>query len=184
MQSATYTKYVLEANSRDIISKIPTPSKWSSIISVHTGQGTFVDPEFFRWMYNRVGKPYNWWYFSNKTEEELKAYLHDKTFYTLMLAETPIGFAITEFEFDTNSINLSYFGLTPAGITHGIRNLGSYFLLTVLSDWIYDSSKFWVYTTSWDHPAAIPCYKKAGFSMVSEESVTEQVPDWVANGVS
>lgn len=141
-----------------------------------------MEPEFFRFMYEQVGRDYKWWYFLQKTKKELQEYLDNKESYTLMYGASPMGFALTEV-IGPMEINLSYFGLTKYGIDLKITNMGSAFLGSIISNLRQDARfegknpRFWLYTTNRDHPAAIPAYQKVGFQITKRKTNREWIPN-------
>jgi GNAT superfamily N-acetyltransferase len=72
----------------------------------------------------------------------------------------PIGFC----EFDRQGfpeIELKNFGVIPA--VQG-RGLGSWLLSVALqAQWQSGASRIWLHTDTWDHPAAVMVYERAGF---------------------
>lgn len=59
------------------------------------------------------------------------------------------------------------FGLMPDFIGQG---LGRYLLQwTIDKAWRYQPRRFWLHTCTKDHPAALPNYLKAGFTIYKEE---------------
>jgi hypothetical protein len=130
-------------------------------------------PDYFLYMYNKVGKDYKWWYFNWKEPKEVEEYLQEKkAFITLLVDGEPSGFAIVKNE-DDDSCNLEYFGLMNH--VHG-RGLGKKFLLDIMRLASYSRNNIWVYTTDLDHPAALPTYKSCGFKVLQEKLVSEYYP--------
>ena len=129
---------------------------------------------YFKYLYNRVGAKYEWFYGNFQTDHDLQRYLN--TFYrhyvTLMLGGKPIGFAIlTKVD---KECNLSYFGIFPEYTGFG---LGRKMLLECMQ-YATDigCDKMWLYTTSNDHPGALSLYRKVGFSVVEKKTVSEYFP--------
>jgi GNAT superfamily N-acetyltransferase len=123
---------------------------------------------YYRFLYDRVGKDYGWTSRRRLTDEQLAAVLHDPLveLHVLMVDGVPAGFA----ELDKRTkgeIELVQFGLMPEFIG---QRLGTYFLQwTVEKAWSYGPQRFWLHTCTKDHPAALPTYLKAGFSLYKEE---------------
>jgi len=64
-------------------------------------------------------------------------------------------------------IELSQFGLAPEFIGKGF---GKYFLQWVIAKaFSYGPKRFWLHTSSQDHPAALPNYLSAGFTIWKQE---------------
>ena len=78
----------------------------------------------------------------------------------------PVGFAELDRRID-GEIELVQFGLMPDFIGQG---LGKYFLQWIIDKaWSYNPRRFWLHTCTTDHPAALPNYLKAGFTVYKEE---------------
>ncbi|HEX4151530.1 MAG TPA: GNAT family N-acetyltransferase [Steroidobacteraceae bacterium] len=67
-------------------------------------------------------------------------------------------------EFDRHAfpeIELKHFGLVPQAQGRG---LGPWLLSTALClEWAAGARRIWLHTDTWDHPAALPVYVRAGF---------------------
>src|SRR5262245_59017377 len=162
MAKVDVTVYYLEMRShqrRDV----PPPREGLSV--VHARQPTVA---YYRFLYNTVGRDYHWSSRAKLADAELAAVLQNprNEVYVLLADGTPAGFA----ELDRSAegeIELIQFGLMPEFIGQG---LGKYFLQwTIDKAWSYGPSRFWLHTCTKDHPAALPNYLKAGFSVYKEE---------------
>lgn len=128
---------------------------------------------FYRFLYSTVGEAYNWHSRGNRPDAELAALIQHplNEVHVLYLEGTPAGFA----ELDRRTpdeIELVQFGLVPEFIGQG---LGKFFLAwAVQRAWSYKPKRFWLHTCTLDHPAALPNYVKAGFTVYREE--VKQVP--------
>jgi GNAT superfamily N-acetyltransferase len=124
---------------------------------------------YYRFLYDAVGREYGWTSRKKLSDAELGALLNDPRLevHVLMVDGVPAGFA----ELDRRvpgEIELVQFGLTPEFIGQG---LGRYFIQwTVAKAWSYGPRRFWLHTDTLDHPAALPNYLKAGFSIYREEA--------------
>lgn len=163
----TYTYYRLEAD-LDSIDLDITPAFRDNFMVARSWS-----KEYFEFLYNTVGKDYSWWYMNYKSGEEIDEYLNSdaREYITLMQDGQPAGFAVLTYERET--CNLSYFGMMPYFVGKGIGRL---FLHDCLLQASYSSKNAWVYTTSKDHPAALPLYKSIGFSVVEEKQMNEYYP--------
>lgn len=129
--------------------------------------------EQYRFLYNSVGRDYNWIDRNLMAEEALLKIIHDPhvEIFVLNMRGEPAGFA----ELDRrviDEVELGYFGLFPSAVGQG---LGKTFLRWIIAQaWSYQPRRVWVHTCDLDHPAALPTYIKAGFE-VYEERVIEQV---------
>jgi GNAT superfamily N-acetyltransferase len=126
--------------------------------------------EFYRALYNAVGKDYDWYSRRIMTDDALAAIIHDPLdeMHLLELNGEPVGFA----ELDRRrpaEIELVQFGLTTPLVGRG---LGKWFLeWTIDRAWSYAPKRFWLHTCSRDHPAALPNYLKRGFVKYKEEQI-------------
>jgi len=165
----SYTYYRLEADLKDYLDTSVLLSRNESIIFAPSWTN-----EYFLFLYNTVGKNHKWWYMNYESTEKLTEYLtsNKKQYMTLMDEGQPAGFAIIKHDIDKEKpANLEYFGLMPHAIGKG---LGKKFLHDCL---VYSNAKYmWLYTTSFDHPAARPAYQKAGFDIVERRNVSEYYP--------
>jgi GNAT superfamily N-acetyltransferase len=123
---------------------------------------------YYRYLYDAVGRDYDWTSRKKLSDAELAAILNDPRdeIHVLMVDGVPAGFA----ELDRRTegeIELVQFGLMPAFIGQG---LGRYFLQwTIDTALSYRPRRFWLHTCTKDHPAALPNYLKAGFTIYKEE---------------
>jgi GNAT superfamily N-acetyltransferase len=129
---------------------------------------------YYRFLYDAVGRPWQWLSRRKLTDEQLAAVIHDPRdeVHVLHVEGVPAGFAELDRR-QEGEIELVQFGLTPEFIGRG---LGKYFLQwTVDRAWSYGPKRFWLHTCSLDHPVAIPNYQKAGF-VVYKEGMTARGP--------
>jgi GNAT superfamily N-acetyltransferase len=114
-------------------------------------------------LYQRVGAPLRWDQRLQMPRAELNALLQSTRLRIYVLRDAlhqPLGWC----EFDRTAlpeIELKNFGLVPEA--QG-RRLGPWLLATALHhEWQLHPSRIWLHTDSWDHPAAVPVYERAGF---------------------
>ena len=128
---------------------------------------------YYRFLYEAVGRDYDWTSRRKLSDAELAAILNDPRdeVHVLMVDGVPAGFA----ELDRRSegeIELVQFGLMPEFIGQG---LGRYFLQWAIDRaWSYQPRRFWLHTDTEDHPAALPNYLKAGFAIYKEAFEDEE----------
>jgi GNAT superfamily N-acetyltransferase len=124
---------------------------------------------YFRFLYNTVGQHYNWTSRNKLSDADLAALLNDPRIeiYVLMVDGVPAGLA----ELDRRAegeVELVWFGLMPEFIGQG---LARYFLKWAIDKaWSFGPRRFWLHTCTKDHPAALPNYLKAGFTIYEEET--------------
>jgi GNAT superfamily N-acetyltransferase len=132
---------------------------------------------YYRFLYDAVGRPWQWLSRRKLDDEVLAAIIHDPRdeVHVLHVAGVPAGFAELDRR-QEGEIELVQFGLMPEFIGQG---LGKYFLQWAIDRaWSYGPGRFWLHTCSLDHPAALPSYQKAGFEVYKEEMTTrEPYPD-------
>jgi GNAT superfamily N-acetyltransferase len=128
-------------------------------------------------LYRRVGDPLRWDTRLKMPIGELESLLAGPSLHIYVLREgelspgaeqardaraRPPGFC----EFDRTSfpeIELKHFGLVPEAQGRG---LGSWLLSTALGrEWGSGAARIWLHTDEWDHPAAVPVYRRAGFEV-------------------
>jgi len=122
---------------------------------------------YYRFLYDTVGRDYDWTSRKKLSDAELATILHDPKVevHVLMADGVPAGFAELDRRTD-GEIELVQFGLVPEFIGQG---LGRYFLQwTIDKAWSYSPRRFWLHTCTKDHPAALPSYLKAGFAIYKE----------------
>jgi GNAT superfamily N-acetyltransferase len=114
-------------------------------------------------LYRRVGEPLRWdtRLIMPRTElETLLAHSAARVYVVRDAGDHPIGFC----EFDRRAfpeIELNHFGLVPEAQGRG---LGPWLLSSALwQEWQAGARRIWLHTDTWDHPAAISVYERAGF---------------------
>ena len=140
------------------------PSPREGLVVVHAKKPTV---SYYRYLYDAVGREYDWTSRKKLSDAELDSLLHDPRMevHVLMADGVPAGFAELDRRKD-GEIELVQFGLLPEFIGHG---LGRYFLQwTIDKAWSYNPRRFWLHTCNRDHKAALPNYLKAGFTVYKE----------------
>jgi ribosomal protein S18 acetylase RimI-like enzyme len=121
-----------------------------------------LSPEEYLSLYQRVGAPVRWDQRLRMPPGELTALLRSSLqIYVLRdAAKNALGFC----EFDRSQfpeIELKNFGLVPEAQGRG---LGSLLLgVALMQEWSSGPKRIWLHTDTWDHPAAIHLYERAGF---------------------
>lgn len=114
-------------------------------------------------LYRRVGESLGWDQRLLMPETQL-AQLLQGPHLCVYLLRNELGQALGLCEFDRSGfpqIELKNFGLVPEA--RG-RRLGPWLLSTALvAEWRTNPERIWLHTDSWDHPAAIRIYNRAGF---------------------
>jgi GNAT superfamily N-acetyltransferase len=114
-------------------------------------------------LYRSVGEPLRWDQRLHMPEIDLGALLAGDLLRIYVLRNSR-GHALGFCEFDLGAfpeIELKNFGLIPGAQGGG---LGPWLLAVALDDvWQSSPTRIWLHTDSWDHPAAIRVYERAGF---------------------
>jgi len=131
--------------------------------------------EFYRDLYDAVGRDWRWFDRKLMPDEELREILHDRLveIHVLKVGGTLAGFAELDRRVD-GEVEIAYFGLIPRFTGKG---LGKYFLRWAIGKaWSHRPGRVWLHTCEWDHPAALATYRKAGFELYDEGYVDQVVP--------
>jgi GNAT superfamily N-acetyltransferase len=137
---------------------------------------SFPTRDEYLYFYRSVGDDLGWVDRRLMPPETLQHILQDPgtEVYVLRVEGEPAGFA----ELDrrhTGQIELVYFGLFPQFIGRG---LGRYLLDWIIDRaWSYHPIRLWVHTCDLDHPAALPNYQRAGFTVYDQQWITQTVVD-------
>ncbi|MCP9318587.1 GNAT family N-acetyltransferase [Acetobacter persici] len=130
----------------------------------------------YRLLQDKVGRLYCWWMRQAASDRDLAHLLEQAP---ISIAVLKHGQAIRGF-YELNlsnpqDINLSYFGLFPEAIGHGV---GRAFLdQAVRHAWSLGPLCVRVNTCTADHPRALPLYRQMGFEPVSTMEEVWDVPD-------
>jgi ribosomal protein S18 acetylase RimI-like enzyme len=124
-------------------------------------------------LYQRVGEPLRWDQRLLMPREELAALLGGESLHIYVLRDEG-GQALGFCEFDRGAlpeIELKNFGLIPEAQGRG---LGPWLLSVALQgERRSNPTRIWLHTDTWDHPAAVRVYERAGFHVyaVREEAL-------------
>jgi len=152
---------------------LPGPAMPADTKIVRLGAPTVA---FYRYLYATVGAPYVWWLRRTLPDEDIAAMLASQavSIHVLYRDGEPAGFFELEERLPA-SVNLSYFGLMPRLVGHG---LGPAFLRASIDEaWRRRPQMLTVNTCTADHPRAMPTYLRAGFVRVREVREIWDVPN-------
>src|SRR5215469_16540242 len=130
---------------------------------------------FYRYLYDTVGQPWLWFERRVIDDKALAVQIHRPTIeiFVLYVRGVPAGF----FELDTaapRETKLCYFGLIPDFIG---RRLGPYLLQAAIDRaWSRPIDRFWLHTSTFDHPKALRVYQRAGFTVYARRPVVFEDP--------
>jgi GNAT superfamily N-acetyltransferase len=131
---------------------------------------------YYRYIYNRVGEPWLWFERRLLDDGALAELIGRPTIeiFVLYVGGVPAGF----FELDTaapRETKMLYFGLMPDFIG---RRLGP-FMLQAAIDRAWTArpiDRFWLHTSTFDHPKALPTYQRAGFTVYARRPIVFDDP--------
>ncbi|MFT5326724.1 MAG: GNAT superfamily N-acetyltransferase [Planctomycetaceae bacterium] len=147
------------------------PSPRDGLTVLHAQQPSVP---YYRFLYDAVGKDYNWLSRRKLCDEDLASVIHDplNEVHVLHVDGSPAGFAELG-RHHADEVELVQFGLMSEFIGQG---LGTWFLQwTIDTVWSYRPRRFWLHTCTLDHPAAVPTYQKAGFVPIKEEKIHREL---------
>ena len=130
---------------------------------------------FYRYLYDTVGEPWLWFERRIIDDVDLASQIHRPSIeiFVLYVRGAPAGF----FELDTAALRetkLCYFGLIPDFIG---RRLGPYLLQAAIDRaWSRPIDRFWLHTSTFDHPKALRVYQQAGFVVYARRQVLFEDP--------
>jgi GNAT superfamily N-acetyltransferase len=114
-------------------------------------------------LYRRVGEPLRWDTRLKLADAELDRLLSGTRLDIYVLRDSS-GASAGFCEFDRQAfpeVELKHFGLVLGAQGKG---LGPWLLSTALDgEWHRGAKRIWLHTDTWDHPAAVPVYLRAGF---------------------
>jgi GNAT superfamily N-acetyltransferase len=117
----------------------------------------------YRVLYWKVGESLHWDQRLLMPEAELATLLVDGSL-NIYVLRNEHGHALGFCEFDRSAfpeIELKNFGLVPKAQGRG---LGPWLLgVAVREEWASRPTRIWLHTDTWDHPAAVRVYERAGF---------------------
>lgn len=128
-------------------------------------------PHLWRNLYRAVGEQYNWNEKTDWTDEQIAAYLAEPGVSVWVLTVSgEVGGFFQLREHDPETTEIEYFGLLP---DYTGRRLGAH-LITEAAEraWATGARRIWLHTNTQDHPAALPNYLKAGFTVWRQETLT------------
>jgi GNAT superfamily N-acetyltransferase len=130
---------------------------------------------FYRYLYDTVGEPWLWFERRMIDDAAVAAQIHRTAIeiFVLYVRGVPAGF----FELDTaapRETKLCYFGLVPDFIG---RRLGPFLLQAAIDRaWARPIDRFWLHTSTFDHPKALRVYQQAGFIVYARRTVLFEDP--------
>ena len=160
----------LEMHARPAGKRVPQPLEKLALM---WAEGITVS--FYRYLYNAVGEPWLWFERRQLADDALAAGIAGPgiEIFVLYVRGVPAGY----FELDVSDqreTKLCYFGLMPDFIGRG---LGPYLLQAAVDRaWSRPIERFWLHTSTYDHPKALRVYQRGGFSVYQRTPVTFEDP--------
>jgi GNAT superfamily N-acetyltransferase len=160
----------LEMLERPARPRVPTPLDRLALM-----QAEPCTVSFYRYLYDTVGEPWLWFERRIIDDAAVAAQIHRPAIeiFVLYVRGAPGGF----FELDTaapRETKLCYFGLIPDFIG---RRLGPYLLQAAIDRaWSRPIDRFWLHTSTFDHPKALRVYQQAGFVVYARRQVRFEDP--------
>jgi len=138
-------------------------------------------PERFRALFRLVGAPWLWFSRLILDDDQLRAIIGDPAVELFAVRDgngRDVGMLELDFR-EAGQCELAFIGLLPdlSGLGHGRWLLAE----AVSRAWREGIARVHVHTCSLDHPAALPAYRRAGFTAV--ERGVERFPDPRLSGI-
>ena len=145
----------LEMTARPTLSP-PAPSPWTLR---HVER---PDLAWYRDLYRRVGEEWLWFARIQASDDKLAARLHHPQVETHALVADGSDEGLLELDFrETETCEIGMFGVTEKLVGSGAGYWLMQHALTLA--WSRPIKRLWLHTCSFDHPAALPFYQRAGF---------------------
>jgi GNAT superfamily N-acetyltransferase len=160
----------LEMLERPVGRRAPAPGEKLALMRA---EGCTVS--FYRYLYDTVGEPWLWFERRLLDDAALAQQIGKATveIFVLYVRGVPAGY----FELDAGApceTKLCYFGLIPDFIGRG---LGPYLLQAAIDQaWSRPIDRFWLHTSTFDHPKALGVYQRAGFAVYARRRVSFDDP--------
>lgn len=155
----------LEMHERPRGQRVPAPLEKLALMRVEN-----CTAAFYRFLYAAVGEKWLWFERRLLDDDALLTEIGKPTIeiFVLYVGGVPAGF----FELDTaepRETKLCYFGLVTEFIG---RRLGPYLLQAAIDEaWTRPIERFWLHTSTFDHPRALSVYQRAGFTVYARRRI-------------
>lgn len=135
-----------------------------------------ISVEDYRSIYTAVGGPYGWFDRVLMEDEDLEKILRDKgtEIFILKVKDEVAGYCEIDRR-EGEDVEIAFLALKKK---FHRKHIGRYLLNRALNEaWSEETIRVWLHTCEWDHEAAIPMYKNAGFRIYSRDYHDQKVPD-------
>jgi GNAT superfamily N-acetyltransferase len=120
------------------------------------------DLAWYRDLYRRVGEEWLWFARIQAADDKLAARLHHPLVETHALVADGRDEGLLELDFrESETCEIGMFGVTAKLVGSGAAHWLMQHALTLA--WSRPIKRLWLHTCSFDHPAALPFYQRAGF---------------------
>jgi GNAT superfamily N-acetyltransferase len=133
------------------------------------------DLAWYRDLYRRVGEEWLWFSRIRASDEKLAARLHDPRVETHALVADGGDEGLLELDFrEPETCEIGMFGVTAKLVGTGAAHWLMHYALEL--SWSRRIKRLWLHTCSFDHPAAVPFYQRAGFRAFRRQVEVEDDP--------
>ncbi len=157
------TTYYLEMKFSEDLKSKPQPT------GLEVVEAQVKEFSFNRYLYQLVGKPWNWQDKLSQSDQEWQDYAERDSLRTWVAYSrgSIAGYYELEQQAD-NNVQIAYFGLAPKFLGCGFGG----FLLShaIKNAWAWgETQRVWVHTCSLDHPVALANYQARGMKLYKTE---------------
>ncbi|MGE0241138.1 MAG: GNAT family N-acetyltransferase [Parvibaculaceae bacterium] len=141
----------------------PVASSQASAESLTLERWRDADPAAYRALFRVIGENWLWYSRLVMPDHELLRIFRDPRIEIYRLLDKGEVAGLLELDFsETDECELSFFGLVPDAIGRGA---GRFLMNEAIGlVWAKPIRRFWVHTCTFDHPAALPFYRRSGFT--------------------
>jgi GNAT superfamily N-acetyltransferase len=133
------------------------------------------DLAWYRDLYRRVGEEWLWSSRIRAADDKLAARLHHPLVETHALVADGRDEGLLELDFrEGATCEIGMFGVTPKLVGSGAAHWLMYHALEL--SWSRPIKRLWLHTCTFDHPAALPFYQRAGFRPFRRQVEVEDDP--------
>lgn len=120
------------------------------------------DTDWFRGLYRRIGEPWLWFSHAVMPEADLTALLHSPATAILAAQRGDEDAGLAEISFAVpGEAEIVTFGVVPEAVGTGVAH--ALMAATLAAAFRPGIGRVWLHTCSFDHPRAVPFYRRWGF---------------------
>jgi GNAT superfamily N-acetyltransferase len=133
------------------------------------------DLAWYRDLYRRIGEEWLWFSRIRATDQKLAARLHHPLVETHALVAGGRDEGLLELDFrEGETCEIGMFGVTAKLVGGGAGRWLMHHALAL--SWSRPIKRLWLHTCTFDHPAAVPFYQRAGFRAFRRQVEVEDDP--------